>query len=237
MSDTFDIYTIIFLVLAVFIFLRLRSVLGTRTGHEPPPYDPYTRREAHPSANENVVPLPGREAEAVPAPAADEPSPAHKKWSDAIEKSGAAADGLAEISRADSHFEVGSFLSGAVSAYEMIVNSFTAGEMDELDGLLASDVQDEFAHAIEDRKSRGEVVETTFISINASKIEEAEVRDGTAFVTIRFVSQVVNVVRDKDGALISGDPERIVEIVDVWTFARSLASNDPNWKLVATGAE
>src|SRR5690242_4938811 len=124
MADVFDIYTIIFLALAVFIFLRLRSVLGQRTGRERPPYDPYSAR---PTANDKVVALPTRNADpTVPRPA--EPEPVVDRWKGIAEEGSPAAVGLDAIARADARFDPKHFIAGARAAYEMIVGAFAAGD-------------------------------------------------------------------------------------------------------------
>lgn len=225
MSDVFDIYTVIFLVLAVFIFLRLRSVLGTRTGEERPPYDPYTRREPPAQTGDNVVALPTREDAAPPAPAAE-------KWKNLIEPP--AAEGLDAIVAAEPGFDAQAFVQGARAAYEMIVTAFAGGDTKTLKGLLAKDVYEGFAAAIADRERRGESVQTTFVSIDKATINAAELRDGAIEMGMKFASQIVTVTRGKDGAVIDGSPDKVTEVVDLWTFARDVASRDPNWKLVRT---
>ena len=238
MSESFDIYTVIFLVLAVFIFLRLRSVLGTRTGNERPPYDPYSRREAKPTgatANENVVTLPKRGAD--PERAAPEPIPAGKRWEGIADPDSGTAHGLDAIAAADPSFDAKGFLQGAKAAYEMIVTAFAQGDRRALKPLLAKDVFDGFSSAISDRESRGETVESTFISIDRADITEAELRGRTAHITVRFASQLVSATRARDGSIVEGSPDKVSEVNDVWTFAREAGSRDPNWKLVATGAE
>jgi predicted lipid-binding transport protein (Tim44 family) len=236
MSEAFDIYTIIFLVLAVFIILRLRSVLGTRTGHERPPHDPFAPRDNAPAAggaNENVVTLPKRRgADVVPAPASDEP--AVDRWKGLIAKNSNAEAGLAEIAAADRNFDGATFIEGAKAAYEMIVTAFAQGNRKELKPLLAPDVLESFSAVIADRESRGETAETTFVSIDKADITEAELKDRQASVTVRFVSQLVSSTRDKAGQLVDGSSEAVVEVVDVWTFAHDVSSSDPNWKLIAT---
>lgn len=231
MSNVFDIYTVIFLVLAVFIFLRLRSVLGTRTGEERPPYDPYTRPEPQPQANnENVVTLPQRE-EMAPPPAPGE------RWKGVVDAGSSAAGGLDAIAAADPGFDATGFVQGARSAYEMIVTAFAAGDTRTLKPLLAKDVYESFAASIADRERRGETVQTTFVSIDKAAVREAELRDGMAEVEVRFVSQIVTVTRDKDGTVIEGGPDKVTEVIDIWTFARETASRDPNWKLIRTDSE
>jgi len=235
MGDLFDIYTIIFLALAVFIFLRLRSVLGQRTGRERPPYDPYSAREAaRPSTNDNVVTLPPRPADAAPKPAAD--AEAAERWKDIAEPGSAAAVGLDAVLAQDPAFDPQHFLTGARAAYEMIVTAYAQGDRRTLKNLLSKDVYDGFETAIKERETRGEKAETRFVSIDKADIAGAEVKGKTAQVTVRFVSQLVSVTRDRDGNVIDGSPDKVTDVTDVWTFARDLSSRDPNWKLVATEA-
>ena len=231
----FDIYTIIFLALAVFIFLRLRSVLGQRTGRERPPYDPYAPRDAVRGAtNDNVVTLPGRTAETAQKPI-ETVEPA-ERWKGIAEAGSAVAVGLDAIAREEPGFDAQHFVAGARAAYEMIVMAYAEGDRRALKNLLSKEVYDGFEAAIREREGRGETVETRFVAIDKSDITGAEVRGHTAQVTLRFVSQLISVTRDKAGNVIDGNPEKVTEVTDVWTFARDLSSRDPNWKLVATEA-
>ena len=235
MRDLFDIYTIIFLALAVFIFLRLRSVLGQRTGRERPPYDPYSAREAaRTSSNDNVVSLPPRSAETAPAPVTD--AEASDRWKGIAEQGSPAAAGLDSVLAQDPSFDPRHFLTGARTAYEMIVTAYAQGDRRALKNLLSKEVYDGFEQAIKDRETRGEKAETRFVSIDKAEITGAEVKTRTAQVTVRFVSQLVSVTRDRDGNVIDGSPDKVTDVTDVWTFARDLSSRDPNWKLVATEA-
>ena len=235
MRDLFDIYTIIFLALAVFIFLRLRSVLGQRTGRERPPYDPYSAREAaRTSTNDNVVTLPPRPADAAPKPA-DEAEPADR-WKGIAEPGSAAAIGLDALVAQDPSFDPKHFLTGARAAYEMIVTAYAQGDRRTLKNLLSKEVYDGFETAIKERETRDEKAETRFVSIDKADIVGAEVKGKSAQVTVRFVSQLVSVTRDRDGNVIDGSPDKVTDVTDVWTFARDLSSRDPNWKLVATEA-
>jgi len=239
MRVVFDIYTIIFLALAVFIFLRLRSVLGQRTGRERPPYDTYSARDAvrTPASNDpndKVVALPGRNQAETPSrvPVAD----SAERWKGIAEPGSALETGLNSIARRDPTFEVRPFLDGASAAYEMIVMAFAEGDKRQLKDLLGREVYEGFEAAINDREQRGETVETRFVSIDKAEIAGAEQRDATAQVTVRFVSKLISATRDREGKVIDGNPERVTEVTDLWTFARDVSSRDPNWKLVATEA-
>jgi predicted lipid-binding transport protein (Tim44 family) len=116
----------------------------------------------------------------------------------------------------------------------MIVNAYAEGDRRALKNLLSREVYDGFEAVIRDREARGETVETKFVSIDATDITAAEIRGRNAQITVRFVSQLITVTRDRSGNVIEGNPEKVTEVTDVWTFARDVSSRDPNWKLVAT---
>jgi predicted lipid-binding transport protein (Tim44 family) len=236
MRDVFDIYTIVFLALAVVIFLKLRSVLGQRTGRERPPYDPYSARDAvrPAAANDKVVTLPSRNAEAAPKPVVEDPPT--ERWKGVAEPNSAIASGLDAIAATEPGFEAKHFLTGARAAYEMIVTAFADGDQRTLKNMLSREVYDGFEGAIRERQGRGETVETSFVAIEKADIVGAEMRGRTAQVTVRFVSQLVSVTRDRSGNVIEGAPDKVTDVTDVWTFARDVSSRDPNWKLVATEA-
>jgi predicted lipid-binding transport protein (Tim44 family) len=229
-----NIYTIIFLALAVFIFLRLRSVLGRRTGRERPPYDPYSARDAVRSpAADKVVALPARTAESTPRPAEVVQQPG-ERWKGIADSGSAVAAGLDAIAAADADFDANHFMTGARAAYEMVVTAFAAGDRRQLRGLLSREVFDGFDTHIGERESRGETMETKFVSIDSSPVTAAELRGRTAQITVRFVSKLVSATRDRSGAVIDGNADKVTDVTDVWTFARDVSSRDPNWKVVAT---
>jgi predicted lipid-binding transport protein (Tim44 family) len=231
-----DLWTIIFLTLAVVIFLKLRSVLGQRTGRDRPPYDPYSPRDAVRGAtNDNVVTLPGRggtESSQKPIETGEPAEP----WKGIADAGSAVARGLDAIAREDKAFDAKHFVAGARAAYEMIVLAYAEGDRRALKNLLSREVYEGFEGAIRERENKGETVETRFVSIDKSDITGAELRGRTAQITVRFVSQLISVTRDNSGNVIEGNPERVTDVTDVWTFARDLSSRDPNWKLVATEA-
>jgi predicted lipid-binding transport protein (Tim44 family) len=231
-----DIYTIIFLALAVFIFLRLRSVLGQRTGSERPPYDRPAARNIGQGAQDNVVPMPGSAIDQTPlAPTADV-TPPTDRWKGIAEPGTPLAQGLDAIVAQDSSFDPRHFLSGARSAYEMIVLAFANGDRRALKDLLSTEVYDSFETVIRDREKHDQKTETRFVSIDKAELVGAEARDRAAQLTVRFVSQMISVTRDKAGNIVDGNPDKVADITDVWTFARDTASRDPNWKLVGTGS-
>ena len=239
MQDSFDITTLIFIVLAVFVVWRLRSVLGQKTGSEQPPFDPLSRRDAPlrpgnapAEPDHNVVRLPG--ANGTLRPAAEIPSA--ERWKGIAEPGTPTAQALDGIARAEPQFDAAEFLEGAKSAYEMIVTAFAQGDRKILKDLLAREVYEGFERAITERERRGETVETTFVSIDKAEMAGAEIQGKTAQIVVRFLSNLITVTRDASGTVVDGSPEAVVDVTDVWTFARTLGSRDPNWQLVATEA-
>ena len=231
-----DIYTIIFLALAVFIFLRLRNVLGQRTGNERPPFD-RTARNTLPSAPDaGMVPVPGKVIDQPPPVPSAEVAPSTDRWKGVAESGSPLAQGLDAIVAQDSSFDPKHFLSGARSAYEMIVLAFANGDRRALRELLSSEVYDSFEAVIKEREKHEQKTETRFVSVDKAELVGAELRDRIAQLTVRFVSQMISVTRDKAGTIVDGNPDKVADITDVWTFARETTSRDPNWKLVGTGS-
>lgn len=232
MTGFFDIYSIIFLVIAVVIFMRLGSVLGRRTGNEPSPYEGGMKNGSPASRNDNVVTLPSREARPLPDRAQLDTAP--------IEKHASAGtpvyDGLVALSGAMPDFDPDHFVKGARMAYEMVVTAFADGDRQTLRNLLAPDVFDGFIAAIAERETRGEKAELTFVGLNEAKIVGAELEGRIAKVTVRFAAELISCTKNRDGAVVEGDPSEVQNIRDIWTFARDVTARDPNWKLAATEA-
>jgi predicted lipid-binding transport protein (Tim44 family) len=238
MSEAFDIYTLLFLVLAVVIFIRLRSVLGRRTGSERPPYDPYTRADAKQGTPEGtVVALPrGRTGQPANEPAGPSAEDIEERLERYAKKDSPLSKSLTALIKADPSFDPAQFLDGAKAAYEMVVGAFAEGDVKTLEQLLGEDVLEGFTRAIAEREQRGETLTSTLVGIDKADIIEAEIKDRQAFVTVKFVSELISVTRDTDGEVVEGDPKKVREVTDIWTFAREVASRNPNWKLVATEA-
>ena len=239
MHEPFDMTIVIFALLAVFVLWKLRSVLGTRSGTEKPPTNPFASlREGlrrQPAGAENkVFRLPGRDDLKI-APEAVQPDQT-ERWKGFAEPGSKVWAGLDAIVGADPSFEAGRFLDGAKAAYEMIVTAFAAGNREVLANLLDRSVFDSFAAAISEHERRGEKVETTFVSIDKAAIEDAELIAGSAQIKVRFASNRITATRDRKGVVVEGSPDRVAEVNDVWTFRRDPRSTDPNWKLVATEA-
>jgi predicted lipid-binding transport protein (Tim44 family) len=144
------------------------------------------------------------------------------------------AAGITQIKLADRDFDPKGFVAGARSAFEMIIGAFAEGDIKTLRPLLANDVYDDFSGAIKAREEKKEVLETTLIGITSAERIEAEMQQKTAFVTVKFVSEQVNVTRDAENRIVDGDPNHVTKVTDIWTFARNTRSRDPNWALVAT---
>jgi predicted lipid-binding transport protein (Tim44 family) len=180
--------------------------------------------------------MPGSVVDQPPmAPPAEVTTPSDR-WKEIAEPGSPLAQGLDAIVAQDASFDPRHFLSGARSAYEMIVLAFANGDRRALKDLLSGEVYESFEAAIKDREKREQKTETRFVSIDKAEIVSAEARDHSAQLTVRFVSQMISVTRDKAGTIVDGNPDKVADITDVWTFARDTSSRDPNWKLVGTGS-
>jgi len=206
---------VIFAVVACLLVLRLRSVLGRRTGTERR-RDPFAgapdRSPDRPG--DSVITLPRRGA--APAPASED------------------ASGVARLKASDPNFAEAPFLQGARGAFEIIVNAFAASDTAALQPLLSDVVYKHFADEIHARQTRRETLETTLLTIKSTEIAGTEIAGANMLVTVKFVSDQVNVTRGSDGAVVDGNPDQVVEKTDLWTFSRPIGSRDPNWTLVAT---
>lgn len=205
--------------IAIFLILRLRSVLGTREGFEKPPAS-ISERRADPRRDFEVI----------------EGGP-DRDIIDHVEDGSDAAKALAAMKMAEPGFSVSEFLGGARGAYEMILMAFERGDVEQLRPFLAEDVLETFVSVIDDRADQGLTIEASFVGVRELALQDATFdRQSTdAEVTVKFVGELTSVVRDGDGEIVEGDPTEIKRQRDVWTFARNMGSDDPNWVLVATG--
>lgn len=212
----FPIDIVLFGLIAAFLVLRLRSVLGRRTGFERPPLD---AQQAAGRPRPGPV-IDGR-AEAVPAaPSRPLPDPASPMGQTLIRMQGV-----------DRGFEPQRFLEGAEAAFRIIVAAFAGGDRDALRPLLSEETYRTFDTAIAERESRAETQKTEIRGIDAATIENAELTGTTARITVRFVSDQVNVTLGGNGQPVAGT-DAVTEITDLWTFERDLAVRDPTWRLV-----
>ena len=204
-------------MVALFVGLRLYTVLGRRTGHEQQP----VLRSAEPAATPDLPPQP---ADATPE-RADRGGFVYED---------AAANGIRAIIAADGSFDVARFLEGAQAAYRMILEAFWKGDLEALSGLVGDDVRASFAKAVAEREAAGYTLENRLVAIERAMIEDARLDGRNAAVTVRFDADIAAVTRDAEGELVAGSLSDAVATHDVWTFARTLGSNDPNWLLVET---
>lgn len=217
--DSAVIQLLVLAGIAVFLILRLRSVLGTREGYERPP-----------------EPLSGPQPASRPSFDVIEGGVDHD-ITDHAPAGSATAKALAAMKKVEPEFHVGEFLAGARQAYEMIVMGFERGELDDLVPLLSRDVFESFDEVVQIREREGLKVEASFVGVREVELVDAAFDETRreAEVTVRFVGELTSVVRDRDGRIVEGDPNTIKQQRDVWTFARGMGSDNPNWRLVATG--
>ncbi|GAA6147088.1 Predicted lipid-binding transport protein, Tim44 family [Pseudooceanicola nitratireducens] len=206
--------------IAVFLILRLRSVLGTRDGFEKPPVPRSGPTTTDTRGNFEVI----------------EGGPDHDII-DHVPENSPAAGALARMKQLEPSFSVSEFLSGARGAYEMILMGFEKGEMADIKPFLSNEVYESFAYVVNEREAKGLTVEADFVGVKELQLVDAELDEATreGELTVRFVGQLTFAVRDRAGEVIEGDPKAVKTQRDVWTFARNMGSDDPNWQLVATG--
>jgi predicted lipid-binding transport protein (Tim44 family) len=205
--------------IAIFLILKLRSVLGTRDGFEKPPIP-----------LDEVRPRVRRDFEVI------EGGP-DRDIIDHVAEGSDAARALAEMKKAEPAFAVGPFLQGARGAYEMILTAFEKGELDRIRPFLSDDVEASFAEAINQREVDGLTIEANFLGIKELTLHDATFTPESRFgeIAVRFVADQTYVVRNKAGEIVEGSPREVKKTRDIWTFARQMGSDDPNWQLVATG--
>jgi predicted lipid-binding transport protein (Tim44 family) len=215
------IQLLVLAVIAVFLILKLKNVLGTREGFEKPPVQMPDRNDYKSNQPKFEVIEGGPDRDITDHVAAD---------SDA-------AAALAAMKGADPSFNVSEFLQGARGAYEMILIAFERGEMDKIKPFLSDDVFGAFSGVVQDREKQGLTIETTFIGVKETTLTEAEFNKATGLgeVSVRFIGELTSVVRDKAGDIIEGKPNEVKRQKDTWTFARTMGTDDLNWTLVATG--
>jgi predicted lipid-binding transport protein (Tim44 family) len=224
MTGGFPLDLILFAMVAAFLVLRLRSVLGRRTGFERPPaaeprapgYDPRAARTLEGVAEEvRPAPAKGGTRHVLPDPRT------------------APGAVLGRIAAADRSFDPENFLNGAEAAFRMIVTAFAAGDRQTLRALLSDATYAGFEQAITDRETAGEQQRTEIRAVHEMAIETADLRGNTAEIVVRFVTDQVNMTTGRDGEVVTGS-DAITELTDLWTFQREIGSTDPSWKLTGT---
>jgi predicted lipid-binding transport protein (Tim44 family) len=220
---------LILLAIAVFVLWKLRSALGTRTGFERPPAEVPLPRAEREQERDNVVRLPGTEPKSGAAP-----EPQVPVWQGYAQAGTPLAAGLESIASTSREFAVKPFLEGAKAAYEMVLEAFAKGDKLALKPLLAKDVAEGFAAAIDQRAKLGQEMTLRFVGVKSAKLTDARVEGTKAQIAIRFVGEMISAVTAKDGTVVEGDPRQVRDVTDDWTFERDISSRDPNWKLIAT---
>lgn len=205
--------------IAIFLVLRLRSVLGTREGFEKPPAQ--APKEDHRSSRAGFEVIEGGPDRDIV---------------DHVPEGSDSADALAAMKKVEPSFSVSEFLSGARGAYEMILMGFERGNIVELRTFLADDVYDTFEEVVAQRAEQGLTIDANFIGIRELSLADAtyDETSGLAEITVRFVAELTSVVKNAEGEVVEGSPTAVKRQKDVWIFARTMGSNDPNWQLVAT---
>ena len=206
--------------IAVFLIIRLKSVLGTREGFEKPPLDPASAPEpSRPSRFEVIEGGPDRDI------------------IDHVPDGSSAAKSLAAMKMAEPGFNVSEFLGGAGGAYEMILMAYENGDIEPIRPFLSPEVYDSFAAGVAHREEQGLTIEANFVGLREANLHDATFDRGTgeAEITVRLIAELTSVVRNAAGEIVEGDPHEIKRQRDVWTFARVMGADDPNWQLVATG--
>lgn len=199
---------IIFAVIAVLLVLRLKSVLGQRTGFE----QPQDKKPMQAANDGDVVPFPGNKSE-----------------------TGALnGHGIETLRKADRNFTEAAFLGGATQAFEMVLRAYAEGDLAQLKRLLGYDLLQSFTQSIQKRNANKESLTIDLENIKEASILNIAVVDSVAAVTVHFHSVQTRIARDADENIIDEDESQSQEIVDIWTFERDLTLNDPNWKLVET---
>jgi predicted lipid-binding transport protein (Tim44 family) len=232
-ADMNYIDIVFFAMVAVFLVLRLRSVLGRRTGNERPP----RIQNGQPGNGQDWSKDPARPDGPIPDTVIDLAAARKSAGGDLVPAANGAAPGpagLAAIRAVDPTFAPDDFLAGCRMAFEMIVGAYAAGDRRVLRPLLSDEVYRNFSGAIEARQAAGERLDNTLVGIRALSMLDARVDGPLAMVTVRFVSDQVNVLRDGQDRIVEGAPGRASEVIDEWTFQRDVRLKDPNWVLVAT---
>ena len=204
---------------AIFLFIKLRSVLGTRDGFEKPPLP---LDDARPRAKRDFEVIEGGPDRDI---------------TDLVPDGSPAAVALSAMKKAEPGFSVGTFLQGARGAYEMILMAFDKGELASIKAFLAPDVFETFSEAVAQRERDGLRIESTFIGLREMVLHEAtfDTASRDADISVRFLGEKTSLVRNSAGEVVEGSPTAVKKQRDIWTFSRRMGADDPNWLLSATG--
>ena len=220
---------VLFAMIAAFLILRLRSVLGRhRDSSRSEGFFGAERRPPSQDDEPTMVPEPPKTDEVeekVNNQQQADPNLAEVEHLDA---------GFAEIVKASPDFDRAEFLGGVHTAFEIIIKAFAAGDREQLGSLLSAEVLGNFSEAITSRENAKETLETTLVRIVDVALLEAYMDDDVSHISVKIISEQVNVTQNAEGEVVDGNPDRVSEIADIWTFARDTKAHDPNWALVAT---
>ncbi len=204
--------------IAIFLILRLKNVLGSRDGFEKPPVAAPSTQAAR--GKFEVI-----------------EGGADRDITDHVKEGSKEAKALAEMKSAEPDFSVSEFLGGASGAYEMILMAFEHGNLEDIRAFLSDEVFETFADVVAAREKQGLKIEAKFSGVRELSLAGAKFNKKTKVgeVTVKLVGEMTSVVRDKSDKIIEGNPDEVKRQKDIWTFARKLGADDPNWQLVATG--
>lgn len=221
---------LIYAIVAAGLVFWLRNILGTRHGGERQRPNPFTAAPDTPAKQSPARPPAG----AISAlPAADAGLERHM----AIAPGEDIQAGLGAICAADRDFDLPHFMRGAQDAFIMIVQAFAEGDRATLRDLLADAIYRDFMNALDARAKNGETASVEIHAVRRAEITAASLKGRDAYITVRFVADETNVLRDRSGALLAGHPDRVTETIDIWTFTRSVKSRDPAWLVHETRDE
>ncbi len=211
------IQLLVLAAIAVFLILRLKNVLGTREGFEKPPLP------VKPAARKG------------PAFEVIEGGP-DLDITDHFDEGSAQARALAGMKRIEPSFNVTEFLAGGRGAYEMIVMGYEHGELDNIKNFLSEDIYESFVDGVAAREDQGLKIEASFIGVREMALDNVTLDPDTkeAEMTLRFVAELTQAVRNSDGEIVEGSITTAKKQKDTWVFARIMGSDDPNWLLVST---
>lgn len=220
---------LLFAIIAAGLVYWLRSILGTRHGEErdrPNPFEraPLGQAKQGDVAPQAALPIAGEEGPVAMPPAL----PAYFTMAEGV------ADKISAIAQADRSFSLTHFAQGAGDAFAFVVESFADGDRNTLKDLLAPPVYAAFDAALRERDTRGETVETEIHAVRKAELINADLRDDMIYLTVRFTADETCVIRDKEGVVLSGHPDHITEMIDVWMFGRSVKAKDPRWLVFET---
>lgn len=220
---------LLFALIAAGLVFWLKSILGTRHGEERDRPNPFSRAAIEQAKQNETAPA------AAAMPIADEgevievvPLPAYFTIADGVQ------DKVSRIAQADRTFSINHFAQGAGDAFAFVVEAFADGDRATLKDLLAPSVYNAFDAALTDRDTRGETVETEIHAVRKAELIDADLRDNMIYLTVQFTADETCVIRDKDGVVLSGHPDHVTEMVDVWMFGRSVKAKDPRWLVFET---